>query len=514
MTWVDWLIVLSLNGAIVAVGVRLARRTQTTFDWYLAAKGLPWWLAGASMFATAVDSGDYVAVVGGAYTFGLSNLATWWIGMPVGWFVVAYFVFVPVYRGGMYTNAEYLEYRFSPAVRLVAALIQIQYRTNVLGNIGFSLYLAFSFLAGWGSETWWLVVAIALAAGVYSAAGGLQSVVVTDALQSILMFIAAIVLWLTLWNAVGGYGGLEMRLAAISPTLADNMLKIGSGGSAGVPAILVVFGWCMAHTAYCVVNHSQAMRMLAAKSECDMRTAALFASVLTVVVMGFNVSLGVIGRALYPDLATPDTIYPRMVADYLGPGVVGLVVGGVLAGGISTYDSIGSSLGAVFTRDIYQRFVAPGRSDAHYLFITRWSTLGMIAVSFAYIPFLGGGMVALYLRLTSVAVVPLCTVYLMGSLTRVPRRAGAIGLGVGVLYGVSSLLGEWANIGLPIWWTNTWWAYLWATLLTAGAMLLTRIGPTEPGIDEWVCTGATLDRTAAAALALLATMAAATYFLW
>ena len=154
-------------------------------------------------------------------------------------------------------------------------------------------------------------------------------------------------------------------------------------------------------------------------------------------------------------------------------GLQSVVVGGVLAGGVSTYDSIGSSLGAVFTHDIYRRFLAPGRSDAHYLFITRWATLGMIAVSFGYIPFLGGGMVALYLRLTGVAVVPLCTVYLMGSLTRVPRRARAIGLGVGVLYGISSLL------------------------------------------DEWVCQGATLDHTAAAARALLvATMAAATYLLW
>ena len=47
-----------------------------------------------------------------------------------------------------------------------------------------------------------------------------------------------------------------------------------------------------------------------------------------------------------PELPVVDEIYPRLINDYLGPGLVGLVVAGVLAGGISTYDSIGSSLGA------------------------------------------------------------------------------------------------------------------------------------------------------------------------
>lgn len=73
MTPLDWLIVIVANGAIVGYGLYLARGTTTSYEWFLAAKGLPWWIVGLSMFATAVDSGDYVAVVGGAYTFGLSN---------------------------------------------------------------------------------------------------------------------------------------------------------------------------------------------------------------------------------------------------------------------------------------------------------------------------------------------------------------------------------------------------------------------------------------------------------
>ena len=465
MTFLDWLIVVVTNGLIVGYGLYLARGTTDSYEWFLAAKGLPWWIVGLSMFATAVDSGDYVAVVGGAYTFGLSNLTTWWLGIPIGWFVVSYVVFLPLYRSGMFTNAEYLEYRFGPGVRVMGALIQIQYRTNVLGNIAFSLYLTFSILTGWGTETWWLVAAIA-------AAGGLKSVAVTDALQSIGMFLAALILWVVLWNHVGGWGGIESRLSAIDPALVSSMMHVGGQQQPGVPGWLVVFGWVITLTAYCVVNHSQAMRMLAARSEWDMKMAAFIASVIVVIVMGFNITLGLLGRALMPDLEMVDQIYPLLVREYLGPGLVGLVVAGVLAGGISTYDSIGSSIAAVFTRDIYARFFVKTRSDKHYLKVSRWATWCVIAASFGYIPFLQSGMVAFYLRLSSVAVIPPFTVYMMGTLTRVHRRSGAVGLAAGIAYGLSSFLGERWGWDLPVWWVNTWWAYLWSIVFTATAMLL------------------------------------------
>ena len=67
----------------------------------------------------------------------------------------------------------------------------------------------------------------------------------------------------------------------------------------------------------------------------------------------------------------------------------------MLAGGISTFDSIGSSLAAVFTRDLYARFLVRNRDDRHYLLVSRISTFLLIAISFAYVPFMSVGMVEL-----------------------------------------------------------------------------------------------------------------------
>ena len=91
MNALDWSIVLIINGGIVLYGLIVFREQGESFDWYLAAKSMPWWVIGLSAFGTAVDSGDYVAVVGGAYEFGLSQLSQWWLGISLGWILLSFF---------------------------------------------------------------------------------------------------------------------------------------------------------------------------------------------------------------------------------------------------------------------------------------------------------------------------------------------------------------------------------------------------------------------------------------
>ena len=96
MTALDWAVVAVLNGGIVAYSLIAFRNKGESFDWYLAAKSMPWWVIGLSAFGTAIDSGDYVGIVGGAYQIGLSQLAQWWLGIGIGWTVLSFFVIVPM----------------------------------------------------------------------------------------------------------------------------------------------------------------------------------------------------------------------------------------------------------------------------------------------------------------------------------------------------------------------------------------------------------------------------------
>ena len=119
----------------------------------------------------------------------------------------------------------------------------------------------------------------------------------------------------------------------------------------------------------------------------------------------------------------------------------------------------------------------------------------VIAFSFVYIPFLGGGMIAFYLKLTGVAVVPLMVVYVMGVLTRVARASATMGLLIGIACGLSRfvdpVLLEMGLPALPVWWTNTWFGYLWSILATGLGMIVASLiwgwvrAEEIPGLTVW-----------------------------
>ena len=511
----DWALVIGLNGAIILYGLYLSRGVRSSADWFLAGRSLPWWLVGISMYATAIDSSDLVADAGGTYLLGFSYFATNWVGAVLGWILAAFFICLPMYRAGLYTNAEYLETRYGTPVRVICAFVQVQYRTLVLGIIATTLFLTLSIVCGLSdAEAWTVVGLIAALAAIYTAFGGLRSVAMTDSLQFGVMTVAGLIIWFLVWGQVGGWEGMERRLNAHDPAVAARLLhaghenvqnetvagkssreiqrKLGLGGHYDADSKTIRHhtpGWLMALAlvimgmAYSIVNHTQVMRMFAARSEWDLKMSVVAASCATLAMTFFNLSMGVMGRALYPEQSAlpdgrQDAIYPLLVSQIETVGLKGIVVAGILAASLSTYDSIGSALSALLTRDVYARLLVPGRDDRHYLRISQWLTPAVIAISFFYIPgLLRGGMVLYYLDLTSAFVIPLLTIYLMGSFTRVHRSSGLIGLLAGASYGIlrmaAPLVAEQTGwVLLPAAMMGTYAAYPFSMLVTAATMVL------------------------------------------
>jgi len=193
--------------------------------------------------------------------------------------------------------------------------------------------------------------------------------------------------------------------------------------------------------------------------------------------------MGVMGRAVMPDqsllpFGNQDNIYPYLVSQIDILGLKGIVVAGIFAASFSTFDSIGSSLSGLLTRDVYARLLVRDGDDRHYVRVGQWLTPLVIGISFIYMPLLlKGGMLLVFLDLTSTFVIPLLTLFLMGALTRVHPRSGTVGLLVGASYGVLRLLApliaqKWGILILPPIMINTFGAYLFSMVITASTMVL------------------------------------------
>jgi SSS family solute:Na+ symporter len=487
MTWIDWLIVLVLNGSVMVYGLVLARGAKTSRDWFLGNRSLAWWAVGMSMFATNVDNADLVSLTGTTYNEGLHIIMVHTLGSLLGATFAAFFLVPAMARAGQFTNAEYLEGRFGPATRVLSALIQIQYRSSMIGLMIWSLYLLLTgFLGLSGGVAWTLIVGLVAFAAVYTSLGGLKSVVMTDAFQGVIMFVAMAAIFSAVWNAAGGWSNMRETLATLqieaTKQPASDLLHMGRyhGDQGQTSPLVVAIGWLIIAAGYWSVNHSQTMRLAGARSFWDMKMAALFGATISMPIMVGCASIGLFGRALFPEFERPDQLYPYMADLYLGVGLKGLVVAGIVAAAISSFDSMGSSLSALFTRDIYARLIAPDRDDHHYVQVSRWATVAVLALGFAYLPFIGSKetMLQAFLTLIPVFVTPLFCIYLIGLFTRAHAKAGIVGICAGACYGVVALIDrEIHDIGwLPQWFTGRWPALIWAMAFTGlGAFVTTLV---------------------------------------
>ncbi|MCH7726149.1 MAG: sodium/solute symporter [Planctomycetes bacterium] len=370
MHFVDWLIVLVINGAVIGYGFYLARGTKSSSDWFLAGRALPWWAIGFSMFATNVDSADIVSVTGKTYFAGLHIITVYAIGSGVGGILAAFWIVPRIYRAGFYTNSEYLESRFGTTSRILSALIQIQYRSSMLGLMIYASYLLLTLLTGMpDTVVWLLIVSLVILAGVYTAWGGLKSVVWTDTVQGVIMLVAAVVIFAVVFSQVGGWTGMQDKFAemdAADQTSLSKLPHIGAYNGVdegespfpwGLGPFIVVIAWTIIASGYWTVNHTQTMRLMGARSLWDMKMAAVWGVLLSLPIMVMCACLGIFGRALVPDISLvegiskADEMYPYLANKFLIPGAKGLVVAGVVAAAMSTFDSMGSALSAVFTRD-------------------------------------------------------------------------------------------------------------------------------------------------------------------
>ncbi len=522
MSAIDWALVGLINAAIIIHALTRTKQAKTTNDWFLGGRTIPWWAVGLSAFATAIDSSDIVADSGGVYSLGISYFVTNWVGTVAGWVILAHFVAVPMYKAGMYTNSEYLEARFGPTARVLSSLVQVQYRTMVMANISTTLFLTFAVVGGLGDAAWWLVAVVILGALSYTIWGGSGSVAWTDAAQSAVMIAASLVLFFVVWNQVGGWAGLEAKLATGEETLPGRLLHVGGdkleitsvrdadestivrrlllGGeydrehhqiTRRTPAWLACVSFILVGMAYSIVNHEQSMRLFAARSIWDMKMSVVVAGALLIGITFLNLMMGIMGRALFPTRTalpvheslqqTADAVYPILVRDFTAIGFKGIVIAGLLAAAISTYAGMGAAMSALVTRDIYARLFARNRDDRHYLVAGRWLTVLIVLGSFFYVPFLlKQGMMMFYLNLVSAFVAPLLTVFLMGIFTPVHRRSGTIGLLVGMCYGIWRMVAERVALDhgfvlMPAVMMNSYAAYPVSVAITAGTMLLVSV---------------------------------------
>ena len=220
------------------------------------------------------------------------------------------------------------------------------------------------------------LVLLVVAAG-YLVAGGLRAVYWTDVVQGVWMYLAvwigALVLAYTLF---GGPLELWREVAEQRPDL----LSLPGPRGFFTPGMWIGMGVALS---FGIIL--QPHMLIRYYSAVDAKTIKWLGATTPVYLMTLYIPaalVGLGGALILPDLAIPDQVFPELLFRFAPAWLTGVILAGATAAAMSTLDSILHANMTVLTRDVYQRYVAPEASQAHYVWVGRVIVIGLLAIGY------------------------------------------------------------------------------------------------------------------------------------
>jgi solute:Na+ symporter, SSS family len=381
----QWLDVVVLSCSVVGVtafGMWIGRKEENTTDYYLAGKTVAWWAVAGSIFGTNISSHHMVGMMGAGLKEGFAQ-ANFEFGAIFGLLMLCYF-FLPFYRRmGLYTLSEYLGRRFDDRSRLVYSITNMAFLliqmvgTMILGALTVATLTADS---PYAIRYEVAVCLLAIIAAGYTFFGGLKADIFNDVVQSVLLLIGSGMLAvLAIWHPnVGGISGLLEKQP-------DKFHVFFEASHPELPWSGVLSGLMVLHLYYWGTNQFIAQRTLGARSDWDARMGTIVAGFFKLLIPFLCIVPGMAaGYILNIDPATEsDTAFAGLTRELLpsGYGLVGVVMAGLVAGILSTIDSMMNSTATLFTFDIYKKYVRPGASEMRLVWVGRTAMMAMVSAA-------------------------------------------------------------------------------------------------------------------------------------
>ncbi|MEO2034113.1 MAG: sodium-coupled permease [Planctomycetaceae bacterium] len=476
--WIDIGILALYAAAMIALGWYCGRHQKNANEYFTGGGRMNPVLIGVSMFATLFSTISYLATPGEVLNHGPIVSLTGLLAIPIYYYIVGYLM-APVYMQHRSTSAyALLESQLGPAARTTGAVMFVLLRLMWMSTLIFFASKAILVMLDL-RESWLPVVTLATGsiAISYASMGGLRAVVVTDAIQFLLLFCGAwCVIGIVTYDA-GGIGWLptswnrswdEQPWFTFDPTV--RVTVVGS-------IVHGVLWWvCTAGADQTAIQRFMATKDAdAARRSFLVNSLAGGAVTVMLMLLGFallfyyqtDASRLPAGKTI---AANGDELFPYFISNDLPVGLTGLVMCGLFAAAMSSVDSGINSITAVVTTDLIDRFRATGLDERSRIRLARWLalTIGLVVLllSSFVIEHVPGNFLEQTKRTFGLLITPLFLLFLFALFIPFASQGGAI---VGALVGfvVSLLIAYWDLLtGLP----TISFQWIFPVSLTAGAV--------------------------------------------
>ena len=409
----------------------------------MAASGsLPGWVVGLSIFGTFLSSNTFIGVPGKAYG-GNWNAFVFSLTLPLAaWVAVKYFV--PFYRGsGEISAYHHLEKRFGPWARSYALACYLLTQLARVGAILFGVSMALHALTGWSLPA--IILGAGVAVTLYTLLGGIEAVIWTDVIQSLVLLAGAVVIAVLL--ITGHPNGASEALHGAAGAHKFSLGSFATDFTQSTVWVILLFGFFINLNNF-GIDQNYVQRYHAARDDAAARRSVWLGALLYVPVSALFFLIGSLlfsyyeaSPALLQELqaAHPegyaDQVLPHFIAHKLPVGMAGLLLAAICAAAMSSIDTSLNSSATVTLKDFFQHHLKRGESETDALKILRGATLfwGVLGTGVALAMMGQKSLLDAWWKLSGIFAGGMLGLFLLGLIARKADNVAAL---TGVIIGV------------------------------------------------------------------------------
>jgi len=454
----DWTVIVLYFAMMVMIGVYYSRKNKSLKDFALGGKTMGFFSIGLSLFATMLSSLSYLSYPGEMIRYGPIIFAgmfafpiTHWV---VGWFIIPKFM-----KEDVTSAYELLEKKLGLSIRFMASFFFISLRFLWMATIIFATVdtAIGSMLDINPFQRFILSTILLVCTLIYSSIGGLKAVVMTDVIQTFLLWIGAILTIVIISLNLGSFTNWipDHWLAHWSPLKwgfnATERLTIGN-------AMLMLFVW------YICTSGSDQMAIQRYLATRDLKAARRSFGIALLSNLFVKILLGLVGLALLafffknPHLLKPgkgvleqsDNFFPRFIIVGFPVGLAGLVFAGILAAAMSSLSGGLNSTAVVISEDWLKKFRKKSKKPVNELKKIKIlsATVGIIVLVLSFaIGYLQGNLFDIIQKTANLFVAPLFVLFFMALFIPFSTEKGTFIAGLSsVFFAASIAFGEFMGI--------------------------------------------------------------------